>query len=146
MTPLYWAALELARHWHTGQVDKAGRPYILHPIAVSADPLLPDDTHRAVALLHDVIEDTDCTGDDLRAAGMPDLVVENVKLLTKPANGDYNDYIQGVASSRVATAVKRADIRHNTHPDRLGHLDSSNRERLMLKYAKARKILDSWAA
>src|SRR5215210_371579 len=87
-------AIELARQAHAGQFDKAGEPYISHPLRVMA--AMDNDEARMVAVLHDVVEDTAVTLEDLANAGYPAAVVEAVGLLTKPAQADYLEYVRRI--------------------------------------------------
>ncbi|GGS30735.1 HD domain-containing protein [Actinokineospora fastidiosa] len=109
-------AVRIAREAHDGQVDKSGRPYIGHPLRVMA---AVDGQHeRMAAVLHDVIEDTPVTADDLRAAGCPDEVVTAVVALSKVDGEDQDAYLARVAANPLAVTVKRADIadKHRTRP------------------------------
>lgn len=111
------AALALARRAHAGQLDKGGEPYIDHPLHVAEDMDTEEET--CVAILHDVLEDSDFTADDLREIGMSEEVVAAVELLTHDEAIDYFDYIRAVRESPLAAKVKRADLEHNLDPDRL---------------------------
>ena len=133
-------AVEIARTAHDGQVDKSGKPYIGHPLRVMA--ALTDPHERMAAVLHDVIEDTPVTADDLRAAGCPDPVVAAVVALSKTEGEAQEDYLARVAANPMATAVKRADIADNSSPARLAALDEATRQRLTAKYTAARAYLD----
>lgn len=110
-------ALELAVKAHTGQVDKGnGLPYILHPLTVASRIRTPEQ--KAAAILHDTLEDTNLTLDDLREAGIPERVVELVEILTDPKDGDFTDYINKVAEDFDAAVVKHADLEDNLSPIR----------------------------
>lgn len=125
---------------HTGQVDKVGMPYILHPMAVVSKLETPEQ--KCAGLLHDILEDTDTTSEDLLDAGIPERVVEIVKLVThkKPCNGkDYEDYLARIKADPDARAVKLADLAHNTDPSRVAK-DKYAQER-MEKYRKAIEFL-----
>lgn len=118
---MYWDELtrksfEIASKAHMGQVDKAGAPYILHPLAVAKD--MPTSEMAAAALLHDVCEDTPVTFDDLREQGIPEIVVQAVRLLTHEPGLSYMKYIERLKNDEIASAVKRADLRHNSSPSR----------------------------
>ena len=93
-TPLTMRALEIAEHAHAGQVDKGGTPYIEHPKHVAA--CMHTEMETCAALLHDVVEDTSVTLDDLRGAGMPDAVVDAVALLTHDDDTPYLDYVRAL--------------------------------------------------
>ena len=131
-------AFEIAKEAHAGQTDKAGLDYILHPLQVAAE--MTTDEEKAVALLHDIIEDTDVTANELLAKGLPDNIVEAVKALTKKHNQNYAAYLAGVKKNRLATAVKLADLKHNSDLSRLEKITQKDRERAE-KYRKAIEYL-----
>ncbi len=110
-------ALKLATIAHSGQFDKGGKPYILHPISVAK--IVETEEEKTVALLHDVIEDTPVTLEELRENGFPESVVVAVDVLTKRPGVDYEDYIQGVKQNTLALAVKIADMTHNMDLSRI---------------------------
>jgi len=131
-------AFEIAKAAHVGQTDKAGLDYILHPLQVAAE--MTTDEEKAVALLHDIIEDTDVTASELLARGLPDNVVEAVEALTKKHNQNYAAYLAGVKKNRLATAVKLADLKHNSDLTRLEKITQKDRDRAE-KYRKAIEYL-----
>lgn len=134
------AARAIATIAHRGQTDKGGNPYIDHPRRVAARM----DTHaeRAVAWLHDVLEDTDLTRDDLHDAGIPWYVIGDVELLTRSQEQRVEEYYEQLAGTARARRVKLADIADNTDPDRLALIeDDATVARLVRKYAKARLLL-----
>lgn len=131
-------AFEIAKEAHAGQTDKAGLDYILHPLQVAAE--VTTDEEKAVALLHDIIEDTDVTASELLAKGLPDNVVEAVEALTKKHNQNYAAYMAGVKKNRLATAVKLADLKHNSDLTRLEKITQKDRDRAE-KYRKAIEYL-----
>ena len=110
-------AKSIAIKAHEGQVDKAGAPYWHHPAFV-ADQVATDE-EKAVAWLHDVVEDTDVTFEDLLAQGIPSEVVEGVKAITKVAGESYDVYLNRVKANPLARAVKLADLRHNMDLSRI---------------------------
>jgi len=110
-------ALKLATIAHSGQIDKGGKPYILHPISVAK--IVETEEEKTVALLHDVIEDTPVTLEELRENGLPESVVVAVDVLTKRPGVDYGDYIQRVKQNPLALAVKIADMTHNMDLSRI---------------------------
>lgn len=137
----YDTALHIAEQAHEGQTDKSGKPYIKHPFRVAARFTHP--TYKCVALLHDVLEDSSYTPDDLRVAGISDEVVEAVVALTHLKHEQRNDYYERIKKNSLALAVKLADIEDNTDPERLALLDQETRTRLEKKYAEAkRKLLE----
>ncbi|WP_433269767.1 HD domain-containing protein [Actinosynnema sp. CS-041913] len=134
-------AIRIARAAHDGQVDKSGRPYIDHPLRVMGR--VSGEHARMAAVLHDVLEDTAVTADDLRAAGCPTGVVDTVIALSHLPDEPQEDYLRRVAADPVAVAVKRADIADNTSPPRLALLDQPTQDRLRAKYARALHLLDT---
>lgn len=116
--PVVSLAEELARRYHAGQVDRVGVPYIDHPRAVADLLEKAPAPCRAAAWLHDVLEHTDATADDLRAAGVPDDVVAVVEVLTRRPGEDYLDFIGRVCADPAAVRVKIADALHNLDPAR----------------------------
>lgn len=143
MNPAISEADTLAERAHFGQVDKAGNPYIDHPRAVAkilADKGLGDNAVMA-GLLHDVVEDTDVTLDDLREAGYPEEVVRAVDSVTRRADETYMDLIRRAAADPLGRLVKLADNENNSDPARLALLDEEQRAWFTRKYAKARVAL-----
>lgn len=113
---------------HAGQVDKAGEPYFKHPFHVSLE--MNDLESEITALLHDVLEDSDFTAEQLRDRGIPSRIVQAVQALTKPAELTYMDYIGSrVASDSIAVKVKIADLKHNMDLRRFTYLTSEERKR-----------------
>ncbi|WP_210408220.1 HD domain-containing protein [Allokutzneria sp. NRRL B-24872] len=137
-------AIALATRAHEGQLDKAGQPYIKHPLRVMDN--VEGTAHRMAAVLHDVIEDTPFTADDLRAAGCPEGVVTAVIALSHLPGEPMADYLARAAADPIALVVKRADIADNSGPLRLNQLDEPTRERLRLKYAAALRLLAEYEA
>lgn len=135
---LYEKALEVARTAHTGQVDKAGIDYIQHPLFVAS--LVKTEEQKAVALLHDVIEDSEITKEDLIHAGIPTNVVEAVNTLTKTRSETYVDYLAKVKSNDLARVVKLADLQHNSDLSRIKNPNKKDFERLE-KYKMAIEYL-----
>jgi (p)ppGpp synthase/HD superfamily hydrolase len=127
------AAIHIATNAHHGQFDKGGNPYILHPFAVMGLLEVEDEELQCMALLHDVVEDTKITYNELREAGMSDRVIEGVKILTKQRGQSYEEYKELVFSSRDAMIVKMADLTHNTDIRRLKGVSQKDIER-MTKY------------
>ena len=112
-------ALHLAVNAHHGQFDKGGNPYILHPLRVMSFLKSDDEELQCMALLHDVIEDTETTYSDLLDAGMSMRVCEGIMALTKERGYTYEQYKHKVFANRDAMQVKMADLRHNTDIRRL---------------------------
>lgn len=111
-------AEELARRYHTGQVDRLGQPYIEHPRAVAGLLAGGPEALQAAAWLHDVLEHTEATTADLVAAGVPPEVVRLVEVLTRRPDEDYLAFIGRVCADREAVQVKIADALHNLDPAR----------------------------
>lgn len=131
-------AFEIAKAAHAGQTDKAGLDYILHPQQVAA--MMTTDEEKAVALLHDIIEDTNVTASELLARGLPIAVVEAVEALTKKDDQNYANYLANVKRNGLATAVKLADLKHNSDLSRLDKITKKDRDRAE-KYRKAIEYL-----
>lgn len=129
----------LARAAHQGQTDKAGRPYAEYPARV-ASRVHGDDAAEAVAWLHDVVEDTEVTLDQLRSE-FPAAVVAAVDAVTKRPGEPPEAYYGRVAADPLARQVKLADLADNSDPARLAELDEPTRERLTAKYAAGRARL-----
>ena len=135
-TELTIKAMNLAYAAHHGQMDKGGVPYIFHPIHLAET--MDDEISTCVALLHDTVEDTDVTLEQL-AQEFPREIVEAVDLLTHRDDVEYFDYVRAIKKNPVAVKVKLADLAHNGDPKRI--CNQGNQERRREKYAKARKIL-----
>ena len=127
-------ALSIATEAHRGQFDKAGIDYIEHPIFVASQ--VDSEEEKAVALLHDVIEDSSVTAEELLNAGLPETVVTAVQILSKKKGQDYQTYLKTVKSNPLARAVKLADLKHNSDLLRLETITDKDLERLE-KYKKA---------
>lgn len=131
-------AMQIAYHSHHGQTDKSGVPYVYHPMHLAEQ--MADEVTVTAALLHDVLEDTPVTAEDLRAAGISDEAVDAVILLTHPEGMPYLDYVERIRSNPAARAVKCADLRHNCDPSRLPDPPEGWRKKREL-YQKALEIL-----
>ena len=134
------AAITLAAEAHKGQTDKAGSPYILHPLRVMF--AVTTDDERMAAVMHDVVEDTPFSLDDLRDAGFPEAVVSAVEALSRREGESYDDFVRRAAGNTVARAVKLADIEDNMDVRRLDTVDEKAVSR-MKRYHDAWKILTS---
>jgi (p)ppGpp synthase/HD superfamily hydrolase len=128
MEKLETIAKQIATKDHQGQLDKADQPYITHPEFVASQ--VTGDEAKAVAWLHDVVEDTSVTFDDLRAAGLSEAVIAGVAAITKREDEDYETYLERVAANPLAKAVKLADLTHNMDTSRLKTITDKTRERL----------------
>lgn len=132
--PMLELALTIATEAHRGQFDKSGVDYIEHPIFVASQ--VDSEEEKAVALLHDVIEDSSVTAEELLNAGLPETVVTAVQILSKKKGQDYQTYLKTVKSNPLARAVKLADLKHNSDLSRLETITDKDLERLE-KYKKA---------
>ena len=137
-TPLTKKALKLSFAAHKDQLDKSGMPYVYHPFHV-AEQMESEET-VAVALLHDVIEDTDYTLENLKTMGFPDSVTRALALMTHDDSVPYLDYVAKLKDNPIARAVKLADLRHNSDLSRLDAVDEKALERVE-KYRKAIELL-----
>lgn len=122
--------LVIATNAHSGQFDKGGRPYILHPLRVMSYLKEDDEELQCIALGHDVIEDTKVTYSDLRNAGISERVIEGIRALTKQPGQTYDEYKLGVFENVDAMKVKLCDLRHNTDIRRLKGVTEKDIERL----------------
>lgn len=132
-------AIQIATEAHKGQLDKAGREYIGHPIRVMEMGKTEDE--KIVGVLHDVIEDTDWTFERLEAEGFSQEVINALRCVTKTSeNENYDDFIDRVKKNPLATAVKINDLTDNMDIRRLPYLSDKDVKRLK-KYLKAYKRL-----
>lgn len=129
----------LAEQYHAGQTDKAGKPYIEHPRAVAAQ--LDDLEQKITGWLHDLCEDTPVTPRQLLDEGFTPRIVQAVRVLTKPGDMDYYDYIRRVRMDPIARAVKLADLNHNMDLSRLPVVTDKDRARAA-KYEKCSAFLN----
>jgi len=139
-------AIHLATNAHHGQFDKGGKPYILHPLRVMSYIRQDDEELQCIALLHDVIEDTNITYLELGEAGMSLRVIEGVMALTKQKGYSYDAYKEQVFKNRDAMQVKMADLRHNTDIRRLKGVTQKDTERIAkyhLFYSELKQKLEA---
>ncbi len=132
-------ALKLCFEAHKNQVDKSGMPYVFHPFHL-AEQMETEET-TIVALLHDVVEDTDYTIEDLTKMGFGESVVKSLSLLTHDDTVEYMDYVLAIKGNPIAKAVKLADLRHNSDLSRLDVIDEKALTRRE-KYLKAIDLLE----
>ena len=132
-------SLIIALRAYAGKTDKAGREYIHHPLRVMAK--MKTDLEMSVALLHDVIEDSEITAADLLAEGIPVEVVEAVASLSRNENESYEDFIARAKKNRLAAKVKIADIEDNIDVLRLESLNEDDLARVK-KYHSAWQFLN----
>ena len=138
-TKLTKQAIRLCFDAHKDQVDKSGMPYVLHPFHLAEQ--MVDEITTVVALLHDVVEDTDYTLEDIRALGFPEEVVAALTLLTHDPAVPYMEYVARIGRDPVARAVKLADLGHNSDITRLDRVTQKDLDRVE-KYREAMRILE----
>lgn len=131
-------AIQIAVNAHFGQTDKAGVPYIFHPLRVMSH--MSTNEERIVAVLHDVVEDTKVTFDNLVEAGIPKHLVLVLRVLTRTSDTPYESYISKISENLLATRVKIADLIDNMDTSRLSNITDEDLSRLK-KYADSLKIL-----
>ena len=132
-------AIEIAQEAHKGVKDRGGHDYINHPIRVMH--AMSNDQEKIVAILHDVVEDSDWTFERLKEEGFEDSVIESLRCVTKYSEEeDYQEFIKRAATNKIATKVKMADIEDNLDLSRLGTLTEKDLTRIE-KYKKALKHL-----
>ena len=133
-------ALKLCFEAHKEQVDKSGMPYVFHPFHLAEQ--MPDEDCTIVALLHDVMEDTDYGAEDLRALGFSESVLTALTLMTHNEDTSYLDYVAALKSNPIARTVKLADLRHNSDLTRLRVVTDTDLQRVE-KYKKAIQLLEA---
>ena len=139
-TELTNKAMRIAYDAHLGQTDNCGIPYIFHPIHLAEQ--MDDEYSCCVALLHDTVEDTDITIEDL-CKEFPCEVTDAIKLMTHSDGTDYFEYVRAIKDNPIAKKVKLADLAHNSDQSRCIGCDIPA-ERLLAwekKYTKAKQIL-----
>ena len=124
---------------HEGQLDKMRQPYILHPLRVML--MLLTFVERTVGVLHDVLEDTDTTEEELRDRGYPIVIVDAIISVIKIPGESYEDFVRRAAKNPIGMNVKKADILDNINPIRGYNMEPAKRDRLKNKYTKALEIL-----
>lgn len=131
-------AVSIAARAHRGQKDKAGAPYLLHPLRM----MLRMETEAAMmaAVLHDVVEDTDWTFERLRVEGFSEEVLEAVNCLTHREGESYQEFVERVRTNPIARQVKIADLEDNMNVRRMSRLGPRELER-MEKYHRAWRVL-----
>jgi (p)ppGpp synthase/HD superfamily hydrolase len=133
-------SLKIALKAYAGQKDKAGKTYILHPLRLMNR--MESDEEMAVALLHDVLEDSDITEEELLNEEIPKTVIEAVKCLTRRDSENYDDFISRVSENELASKIKVADIEDNINILRLNSLTEKDLDRVA-KYHRAWNKLKS---
>lgn len=133
-------AIAIAEKQHAGQVDKAGRPYMEHPLRVMKT--MSSDAERIVAILHDVIEDTDFTLDQLAAEGFPGYILEALDSVTRRDGETYEAFVARAAMNPIGRRVKYADLQDNADLSRIAAPTAADVARTE-KYHRAMAQLDA---
>lgn len=121
-------SLKIALIAHEGQKDKAGSPYILHPLRLMQK--MHNELEMAVALLHDVLEDSHVTPEKLKKEGIPEEVIDVLLCLTKKTNETYEEFIERASKNEIAVKVKKADLEDNINILRLKEVKDKDIQRL----------------
>ena len=137
-TELTKKAMVISFNAHKNQLDKSGIPYVYHPYHLAEQ--MDDEYSVCTALLHDVVEDTDITLEDLRREGFPEAVLNAIALMTHDKNEPYFDYVKKKKNNPIARKVKLADLVHNSDISRIGCVNDEALRRCE-KYKKAIEIL-----
>lgn len=127
-------AIALACDSHRGQKDKAGQPYILHPLRLMLS--FESTTEKIVAILHDVVEDSPVTLERLRDLGFEPSVVDAIDALTRREGESYDDFIDRVSANPLAARIKVRDLQDNLDVSRLPSLGDKDARRVA-KYHRA---------
>ena len=138
-TKLTRKAMIIAYNAHMNQFDKAGIPYIYHPVHLADQ--MDTEIECIVALLHDVVEDTKITFQQLEKEFSSE-IIKILKLLTHSKDIEYMDYIMEIKKNPIARKVKIADIKHNSDESRLNNISKKDIERIN-KYKKALDLLQN---
>ncbi len=131
-------ALKLCFEAHKEQVDKSGMPYVFHPFHLAEQ--MKDEETTIVALLHDVVEDTDYSLEDLRNMGFSENIITAISFMTHDDDIPYMEYVKAIKNNRIAATVKHADLMHNSDLSRLDVVDEKAIKRAE-KYKEAIEIL-----
>ena len=138
-TPITKKALKLCFEEHKEQVYKSGMPYVFHPFHL-AEQMKTEET-TVVALLHDLVEDTDYTIEDLTSMGFSKSITDAIALMTHANDVEYMDYVCEIKNNPIAKVVKLADLKHNADLTRLDVVDEKALRRRE-KYLKAIELLE----
>lgn len=138
-TPMTKKALAVCFEAHKSQVDKSGLPYVFHPFHLAEQ--MKDEMTTIVALLHDVIEDTSITVEELRDMGFPAEAIAAIQIMTHDKSIPYMDYVAQIKKNPIAREVKLADLKHNSDLTRLNEVAEKDLERLK-KHKKAISLLE----
>lgn len=135
-TALTKKAMKIAFEAHKNQTDKTGLPYIFHPFHLAEQ--MTDEATACAALLHDVVEDTPITFEQLEKEGFPGEVLDALRLLTHDEAVPYMDYVKQIKTNPIAAKVKLADLMHNSDLTRLDVVG----ERALRRTEKYKKAID----
>lgn len=133
---MFGLAMHIAAREHLHITDKGGNAYILHPMRIAMRLRTNDEELMSIAIMHDVIEDSKVTFEDLREHGFSERVIDALKLLTHMKGLSYDDYIDAMKDNRDALLVKREDLRDNSDITRLKGISDKDFER-MRKYQRS---------
>lgn len=133
-------AIAIAAKAHQGQVDKAGNPYLTHPLFVMEN--VNSIQEKIVAVLHDAVEDSELTFDELRSEGFPEVLVLAIGAITKIEGEAYVAYLERVMANPIALQVKIADVTHNLDIRRISNPTEADFQRI----AKYKKVLSQLRA
>lgn len=139
-------ALILAAKFHKGQLDKDNLPYIYHPVYVMGMLDINDTDGRIVALLHDVVEDTECTLGYLKKQGFCECIIDGIDSITKRSYESYDKYIGRVKLNKIGRRVKLADSGHNFTRSKLNYAspkDEKDKAKALKRINKYSKVLES---
>ena len=141
-TALTKLALKICFEAHKDQLDKGGMPYVFHPFHLAEQ--METEEEICTALLHDVVEDTDCTLEEIKDMGFPKEVTDALGLLTHDSAVPYMDYVKEIKKNPIARQVKLADLRHNSDINRIEiktEAEAQKAQKRVEKYRKAMEIL-----
>ena len=132
-------AIQIAVEAHAGAKDKGGKPYILHPLNVMMR--LETEEEQIVAILHDVVEDTNWTFEALSEEGFSRIIIEALRTITKYSQDeDYEEFIKRSLDNEIGRKVKIADLKENLDITRIGELEKKDIKRIN-KYKRALEVL-----
>ena len=132
-------AIKLAYEAHAGQTDKSGLPYIHHPLHLAEQ--MQDESTTILALLHDVVEDTQYSIEDIEAMGFDREITDALRLMTHDQRMPYMEYVEKLKKNPLARTVKLADLRHNSDISRLNEVTEKDLKRIE-KYRAAIELLE----
>lgn len=134
-------AVRIAAQAHDGQTDKAGEAYILHPLRMMSR--CRTDAQRIVALLHDVVEDSPVTLEDLAGEGFPPEITAGIDGMTRRQGESYEEFISRASQNPLSASVKRLDLEDNLNTLRLTELTEQDMSRLQKYHAAYRHLLNN---